>query len=56
MATSTAFDRTEVENDAKVRSVCKTCGFVLVASLQEGLDLMETTHLEICPLEIEKRS
>ena len=45
---STGFNRTLINNNLQVRSICKTCQFVITSSVREGLAEAEGDHILAC--------
>jgi hypothetical protein len=48
MNTAGSFDRTLIDFNLHIRSVCRHCGEVIVGSATEGLEGHEANHLDTC--------
>jgi hypothetical protein len=48
MSLETSFDRTLEDDNQHIHSVCKQCGAVIVSSVLQGLEELETIHLDGC--------
>ena len=44
-----SFERTLVQQNTKIQSICKDCRAVIVASVSEGLQNQELEHAQQCP-------
>jgi len=45
---STGFSRTLINGNLQVRSICKTCQFVITSSVRDGLAEAEGDHITVC--------
>ena len=45
---STGFNRTLINNNLQVRSICTTCQFVITSSVRDGLAEVEADHVLAC--------
>lgn len=48
MDIASGYDRTLIDLNQHIRSVCRQCGAVIVGSVLDGFAELETTHRDLC--------